>query len=180
MSASRKNDDLAEAGGSRRAKDLAEAGGSRRAEDLAEAGGSRRAEDLAEAMFAADEASQRLGIEVEELAPGRAVVRMLISEAMINGHGLAHGGYVFLLADTAFALACNSFGERTVARACEIVFLRAAREGDALRATAAQRSQAGRSGVYDVTVVRASGEVVAEFRGQSAAAPARGPEAQAP
>jgi acyl-CoA thioesterase len=129
----------------------------------------RKPEDLAEAMFAADEASRRLGIEIEELAPGRAVARMRVSEAMINGHGIAHGGYVFLLADTAFALACNSFGERTVARACEIVFLRTAREGDELRATAAQRSQAGRSGVYDVTVVGGDGDVVAEFRGQSAA-----------
>ena len=126
---------------------------------------------LARAMFDADQASRRLGIEIDELSPGRAVARMTISEAMINGHGIAHGGYVFLLADTAFALACNSFGERTVARACDIVFLRAAREGEVLRATAAQRTQAGRSGVYDVTVRRDNGEVVAEFRGQSAATP---------
>jgi acyl-CoA thioesterase len=130
----------------------------------------RKTEGLAETMFAADEASRRLGIEIEELAPGRAVARMRISEAMINGHGIAHGGYVFLLADTAFAVACNSFGERTVARACEIVFLRTARDGDELRATAVQRSQAGRSGVYDVTVARDDGQVVAEFRGQSALA----------
>ncbi len=123
---------------------------------------------LAEAMFDADEASRRLGIEIEELASGRAVASMRISDAMINGHGIAHGGYVFLLADTAFAVACNSHGERTVARSCEIVFLRAAREGEVLRATAVQRSQAGRSGVYDVTVVRGADEVVAEFRGQSA------------
>ncbi len=129
-----------------------------------------KSEGLAEAMFAADEASRRLGIEIEQLTPGRAVVRMRISDAMINGHGIAHGGYVFLLADTAFAVACNSFGERTVARACEIVFLRTAREGDDLRATAVQRSQAGRSGVYDVTVARGDGQVVAEFRGQSAVA----------
>jgi acyl-CoA thioesterase len=122
-------------------------------------------------MFEADRASRGLGIEIDELAPGRAVARMTISDAMINGHGIAHGGYVFLLADTAFAMACNSFGERTVARACDIVFLSAARQGEVLRATAAQRSQAGRSGVYDVTVVREGGEVVAEFRGQSAATP---------
>jgi acyl-CoA thioesterase len=133
-------------------------------------GVTRKPEALAEAMFAADEASRRLGIEIEELAPGRAVARMRLSEAMINGHGIAHGGYVFLLADTAFAVACNSSGERTVARACEIVFLRAAREGDELRASAVVRSQAGRSGVYDVTVTRGDGEVVAEFRGQSAVA----------
>ena len=128
-------------------------------------------EGLAESMFEADQASRRLGIEIEELAPGRAVARMRVSEAMINGHGIAHGGYVFLLADTAFAMACNSFGERTVARACDIVFLRPARHGDELRATAVQRSQAGRSGVYDVSVARDGGEVVAEFRGQSASSP---------
>lgn len=124
---------------------------------------------LARQMFAADQASQRLGIEIEELSPGRAVASMRISDAMINGHGIAHGGYVFLLADTAFAVACNSHGERTVARSCEIVFLRAARSGEVLRAEAVQRSQAGRSGVYDVTVVRGTDDVVAEFRGQSAA-----------
>jgi acyl-CoA thioesterase len=141
-------------------------------------GVTRKTEDLAQAMFAADEASRLLGIEIEELAPGRAVARMRISETMINGHGIAHGGYVFLLADTAFALACNSFGQRTVARACEIVFLRSARVGDQLHATAVQRSQAGRSGVYDVTVVRGR-DVVAEFRGQSAIATARDPETDA-
>jgi acyl-CoA thioesterase len=124
---------------------------------------------LAREMFAADQASQRLGIEIEELSPGRAVASMRISDAMTNGHGIAHGGYVFLLADTAFAVACNSHGDRTVARSCEIVFLRAARSGEVLRAEAVQRSQAGRSGVYDVTVVRGTDDVVAEFRGQSAA-----------
>jgi acyl-CoA thioesterase len=140
----------------------------------------RKSEDMAAAMFAADEASRRLGIEIEDLAPGRAVARMRISEAMINGHGIAHGGYVFLLADTAFAVACNSFGERTVARACEIVFLRTARDGDELRATAVQRSQAGRSGVYDVTVARGDGQVVAEFRGHSALSRAAGDDTDRP
>ncbi|MGI8572105.1 MAG: hydroxyphenylacetyl-CoA thioesterase PaaI [Solirubrobacteraceae bacterium] len=129
----------------------------------------RDPQGLAEEMFAADQASQCLGIQIDELTPGRAVTSMRISDAMINGHGIAHGGYVFLLADTAFAVACNSHGERTVARSCEIVFLRAAREGEVLRATAVQRSQAGRSGVYDVTVVRGADEVVAELRGPSAA-----------
>jgi acyl-CoA thioesterase len=129
---------------------------------------------VAEAMFAADRASRLLGMEVRELAPGRAVVSMPITEAMLNGFRIAHGGYVFTLADTAFALACNSRGVRTVARACEIVFLRSCEAGDLLRATAVERVRAGRSGVYDVTVVRGEGEgegeVVAEFRGQSAAA----------
>jgi acyl-CoA thioesterase len=119
-------------------------------------------------MFAADAASRALGIQIEVPAPGHARARMRIGSAMINGHGIAHGGYVFLLADTAFAGACNYHGRPTVARACEIVFLRTAREGDELSATAVERARAGRSGVYDVTVTRTGGEVVAEFRGQSA------------
>ncbi len=130
----------------------------------------RKTEGLAEEMFDADQASRRLGIEIDELSTGRAVARMRISGAMINGHGIVHGGYVFLLADSAFALACNSHGERAVARSAEIVFVRPAREGDELRAIALERSRAGRSGVYDVTVLRGDGDVVAEFRGQSAVA----------
>jgi acyl-CoA thioesterase len=93
---------------------------------------------------------------------------MTIAETMVNGHGLAHGGYVFLLADTAFAVACNTHDEAAVARACDIVFVRPAKAGDELVASAVERSRVGRSGIYDVTVRRADGEVVAELRGQSA------------
>jgi acyl-CoA thioesterase len=119
-------------------------------------------------MLDADVAARQLGIDVREIARGRATVVMTVAETMVNGHGLAHGGYVFLLADTAFAVACNTYGETAVARACDIVFLRPAKRGDELVAVAVERSRVGRSGLYDVTVRRADGEVVAEMRGQSA------------
>jgi acyl-CoA thioesterase len=117
-------------------------------------------------MFARDEASRGLGIELIEAGDGRATVRMRVAETMVNGHGLAHGGYVFLLADTAFACACNSHGPVTVAAGADISFVRPARAGDLLEATARERVTSGRSGIYDVTVTR-DGEIVAEFRGRS-------------
>ncbi|MDV6013683.1 hydroxyphenylacetyl-CoA thioesterase PaaI [Haloechinothrix sp. LS1_15] len=121
-------------------------------------------------MFDVDTASQALGIELVEAERGRAVARMAVRQAMVNGHDIAHGGYVFLLADTAFACACNSHGPVTVAAAAEITFVAAARRGDLLVATAAERTTFGRNGIYDVTVHRstqAGAEVVAEFRGHS-------------
>ncbi|GAA0912343.1 hydroxyphenylacetyl-CoA thioesterase PaaI [Nonomuraea longicatena] len=118
-------------------------------------------------MLAADTASAALGIELMDLAPGRAVCRMTVTARMVNGHGLCHGGYVFLLADTAFACACNTHGPVTVAAAAEITFVAPAREGDVLTATAAERTRFGRSGVYDTTVRDAGDRVVAEFRGHS-------------
>jgi acyl-CoA thioesterase len=120
-------------------------------------------------MYAADEASRRLGIEITEVAPGHAVARMAVTAAMVNGHGVAHGGYVFLLADTAFAFACNTYGQVTVARSAEIVFVAPVREGDELVAVADERLRFGQNGVYDVTVRGRDGGVVAEFRGQSRA-----------
>jgi acyl-CoA thioesterase len=120
----------------------------------------------AEAMLAADEASRRLGIELLETGDGCAVLRMDVAASMVNGHGIAHGGYVFLLADTAFACACNSHGPTTVAAGADITFVAPAREGDQLVATAQERTRFGRSGIYDVTVVRGD-EVIAEFRGRS-------------
>ncbi|MBX7267463.1 hydroxyphenylacetyl-CoA thioesterase PaaI [Micromonospora sp. Llam7] len=118
-------------------------------------------------MFDADVASNRLGIELLSAADGNAVARMRITGSMVNGHRIAHGGFVFLLADTAFALACNSHGPATVAAGADITFVRPARQGDLLIARAAERTRYGRSGVYDVTVSREGGEVVAEFRGHS-------------
>ncbi|MCZ7422307.1 hydroxyphenylacetyl-CoA thioesterase PaaI [Verrucosispora sp. WMMA2121] len=118
-------------------------------------------------MFDADVASNRLGIELLSAADGTAVARMRITDDMVNGHRIAHGGFVFLLADTAFALACNSHGPVTVAAGADITFVRPARRGDVLVARASERTRYGRSGIYDVTVCRADGEVVAEFRGQS-------------
>jgi acyl-CoA thioesterase len=117
-------------------------------------------------MFAADLASRNLGMELLEAGDGAATVRMPISSAMVNGHAIAHGGYVFLLADTAFACACNSAGPVTVAAGADITFVAPARAGDVLVATAAERVSYGRSGIYDVTVRRGD-EVVAEFRGRS-------------
>ena len=117
-------------------------------------------------MFSADRASKGLGMELLEAADGRAVVQMRVAQTMINGHGIAHGGFVFTLADTAFACACNTYGPVTVAAGADISFLRPVREGDVLVATAAERVVTGRSGIYDVTVRRGE-EVVAEFRGRS-------------
>ncbi|MGK5442631.1 hydroxyphenylacetyl-CoA thioesterase PaaI [Micromonospora sp. URMC 105] len=117
-------------------------------------------------MFDADVASRALGIELVSAAGGAAVARMRVTASMLNGHGIGHGGFVFLLADTAFALACNSHGPVTVAAGGEISFLRPVREGDLLTARATERTRYGRSGIYDVTVFRGD-EVVAEFRGRS-------------
>jgi acyl-CoA thioesterase len=120
----------------------------------------------AEAMFQADLASQRAGIELVEVGEGTATARMTIGPDMVNGHAIAHGGYVFLLADTAFACACNSRGPVTVAAGADISFLTPVREGDVLVAEATERVSYGRSGIYDVTV-RRDGQPVAEFRGRS-------------
>ncbi len=119
-----------------------------------------------EAMFFADEASRGLGIELVEHGEGTAVLRMTVTPAMVNGHRIAHGGYLFLLADTAFACACNSHGPVTVAAGADIVFVAPAREGDVLVARAEERARYGRSGIYDVSVRRGE-ELVAEFRGRS-------------
>ncbi|OLT41253.1 phenylacetic acid degradation protein PaaD [Saccharomonospora sp. CUA-673] len=121
-------------------------------------------------MLEADAASAALGIEVTEAVDGRAVARMTVTEHMVNGHDIAHGGYLFLFADTTFAAACNSHGPVTVASGAEISFVTSARLGDELVATAEQRTSFGRNGIYDVTVHRdapAGREVVAEFRGRS-------------
>ncbi|AXE83805.1 Acyl-coenzyme A thioesterase PaaI [Streptomyces sp. Go-475] len=120
----------------------------------------------ARAMFAADRASRGLGIELLEQGEGTAVLRMTVTPAMVNGHGIAHGGYVFLLADTAFACACNSHGPVTVAAGADITFVTPAHEGDVLVARAEERTRYGRSGLYDVTVLR-DDEVIAEVRGRS-------------
>jgi acyl-CoA thioesterase len=121
-------------------------------------------------MFADDLASQTLGMELLEAGEGNASVRMRITAAMVNGHDIAHGGYLFLLADTAFACACNSHGPVTVASGAEINFIAPAMLGDELLAVATERTTYGRNGIYDVTVYRgvsAGGMVIAEFRGRS-------------
>ncbi|MGI5423572.1 hydroxyphenylacetyl-CoA thioesterase PaaI [Streptomyces sp. CA-179760] len=117
-------------------------------------------------MFAADQASRGLGVELLEQGEGTAVLRMTVTPGMVNGHGIAHGGYVFLLADSAFACACNSHGPVTVAAGADVTFVAPAYEGDVLVARAEQRTRFGRSGLYDVSVLRGD-EVIAEFRGRS-------------
>ena len=117
-------------------------------------------------MFADDEASRGLGIELLQHGDGAAVLRMTVTSAMVNGHKIAHGGFLFLLADSAFACACNSHGPVTVAAAADIDFIAPAYEGDVLVATAHERTRFGRSGIYDVSVLRGD-EVIAEFRGRS-------------
>jgi acyl-CoA thioesterase len=120
----------------------------------------------AAAMFAADQASRGLGMELLHLGRGTAVVQMRVALQMLNGHGIGHGGYVFMLADTSFACACNTEGPVTVASGGDIDFIAPVHEGDILVATATERTRYGRSGIYDVTVRRGD-DVVAEFRGRS-------------
>jgi acyl-CoA thioesterase len=127
----------------------------------------RQAIDGVRRMFAADRASGGLGIEIDGLSVGQAAVRMTVTAQMLNGHGTCHGGFVFLLADTAFSLACNSHGVVTVAAEADITFVAPVREGDRLTASAQERSRFGRRGIFDVTVRSDDGSVVAEFRGHS-------------
>ena len=130
----------------------------------------RRAREQAEAMYAADEASRALGIRLLAVAPGRATMDMRVTAQMVNGHGICHGGYLFLLADSAFAFACNTYGPAVVAAGADVAFLAPVREGDRLVAEAVERVRSGRSGLYDVTV-RRDGEPVLEFRGRSRSLP---------
>ena len=124
------------------------------------------ADRSAAAMWAGDRASQALGMELVEVGPGRATLRMPVRDDMVNGHGIGHGGLTFAVADSAFAFACNSYGRTTVAAGAEIRFLAPVRQGDDLVATAVERSRAGRDGVYDVTV-RVGDTEVATFVGRS-------------
>jgi phenylacetic acid degradation protein PaaD len=128
------------------------------------------AEELAAAcvqvMWDDDSASQNLGMSLVEVQPGRAVVSMPVRADMTNGHNTAHGGFIFALADSAFAFACNSHNVRSVAAACDIVFVKPAHQGELLLAEAVERHRYGRNGVYDVRVTR-DGDVIAEFRGRS-------------
>ena len=131
--------------------------------------------DPAREMWAADAASAMLGMRLVEVGDGRAQVSMLVRPDMVNGHDLCHGGLIASLADSAFALACNSHGPVTVAAGFTVDFLAPGRLGQTLYADAREVSLRGRSGIYDVTVRAddpASGEVIAEFRGRSRTLPA--------
>jgi acyl-CoA thioesterase len=125
----------------------------------------------AEAMWAEDHASRGLAMELVSVGPGRAVLAMSVTEAMVNGHGTCHGGFIFALADSAFAFACNSHGQRSVAQACQISYIAPARRGMRLVAEGVERHRAERSGITDVTVRDADGAVIAEFRGHSRTVP---------
>ena len=125
------------------------------------------AEASAQALWNDDSASQRLGMVMEHLAPGEATLSMQVTEAMSNGHGTCHGGYIFTLADSAFAFACNGYNQRTVGQQASITYLAPARLGDRLTAAAREVSRQGRSGVYDVRVTNQDGTHIAEFRGHS-------------
>ena len=118
-------------------------------------------------MYAGDAASQGLEMKVEEMAPGYARLTMRVRPDMLNGHKTCHGGYIFTLADSAFAFACNSYNQNTVAQHCSVTFLRPAFEGDRLTASAREVSRIGRGGIYDIKVTNQNGEHVAEFRGHS-------------
>jgi acyl-CoA thioesterase len=127
----------------------------------------RLAERVAEAMLALDSASRSLGIQVREVRPGYARLTLLVKPEMLNGHEICHGGIVFTLADSAFAFACNSRNQSTVASGCSIDFLAPARTGDELSAEAVERSLLGRTGIYDVTVTNQDNLAIALFRGRS-------------
>jgi acyl-CoA thioesterase len=121
----------------------------------------------AEAMWKEDDASKGLGMEIVEVGPGHATLAMTVKPHMVNGQRIAHGGFIFTLADSAFAFACNTHNERAVAAQGNITFIRPGKLGDRLVATAREISRSGRSGIYDVRVATDEGTVIAEFRGHS-------------
>ncbi len=125
------------------------------------------AEACAQSMWNDDLATRHLGMELVSIAPGTAVITMTVRDTMANGHGTCHGGYMFTLADSAFAFACNTYNTRAVAQHCSITYLSPALVGDTLTATASEVSRRGRSGIYDIRITNQAGEAIAEFRGHS-------------
>jgi len=129
------------------------------------------AQACADAMWADDKASRAMGMQIEKVGPGFAVLSMSVGVDMVNGHGLCHGGYIYSLADSALAFACNSRNQRHVARHCQIAYLAPGRLGMRLLAEARERYRGERNGIYDVTVRTEAGETIAEFRGHSRSIP---------
>ena len=125
------------------------------------------ARTVAETMYRKDMASSSIGITPKEICPGHAVMTLRITEAMLNSHGMCHGGYIFMLADSTFAYACNSYNQNTVAAAAQINFLRPVVLNELLTATATEISKTGRTGLYDVVVKNEAEETVACFRGNA-------------
>lgn len=125
------------------------------------------AEQCAQILLEQDEAAKTLSITIDTISPGHAGLAMNVTPQMLNGHKTCHGGYIFTLADCAFALACNSYNKTAVAASCNISFVRPGHDKDRLTATANEIHKAGRNGIYDVTVSNQSNETIAFFRGKS-------------
>ncbi|MBW0169258.1 MAG: hydroxyphenylacetyl-CoA thioesterase PaaI [Hydrogenophaga sp.] len=128
-----------------------------------------RAARVGQTMFAVDAASKdTMGMELLSCEPGRASIRMVVKPLHLNGHQICHGGFIFTLADSTFAFACNSHNKNAVAAGCSIEFLKPARLGDVLTCEGVEQTLSGRHGIYDMRVTNQTGEVVAMFRGKSA------------
>ena len=125
------------------------------------------AEASTAAMWADDRASKHLGMQIDAVGPGTATMSMTVAREMTNGHDLCHGGFIFSLADSTFAFACNSYNQRAVAQMVQITFIAPAFHGDRLTATAREVSRRGRGGIYDIAVTNQKGEQIAVFRGHS-------------
>lgn len=125
------------------------------------------AQATAQYMYAQDNATQGLGITLVEIHPGHARMQMTVRSDMLNGHGMCHGGFIFTLADSSFAFACNSYNVQTVAAGCSIEFLAPAFEGEVLTASAVEQSKSGKTGIYDVVVSNGEGKKIALMRGKS-------------
>jgi acyl-CoA thioesterase len=126
-----------------------------------------RAEKCAALMFSQDAASQGLGMAIENIGVGTATLSMTVRPEMLNGHHICHGGYIFTLADSAFAFACNTYNQLTVAQQNQITYVQAGKQGEQLIATAKETSKTGRSGTYDVTITGENGRTIALFHGLS-------------
>ncbi len=125
------------------------------------------AQAAADTMYAHDRATHGLGITLESVRPGYTRMQMTVRADMLNGHGICHGGFIFTLADSTFAFACNSYNVPTVAAGCSIEFLAPAREGQILLAEAVEQTRSGRTGIYDITVSVRDGATIALMRGKS-------------
>ncbi|GAB4264205.1 MAG: hydroxyphenylacetyl-CoA thioesterase PaaI [Pararhodobacter sp.] len=121
----------------------------------------------ADAMWADDNATRHLGMRLSDVRAGHATMEMTVRAEMTNGHKICHGGYIFTLADSAFAFACNTYNQRVVAQIAQVSFLAPAFEGDVLTARASETWRQGRGGIYDVHVTNQNGAPIAEFRGHS-------------
>ncbi|MCF6321934.1 MAG: hydroxyphenylacetyl-CoA thioesterase PaaI [Rhizobiaceae bacterium] len=132
-----------------------------------EMNGDELARACADAMWKNDKASSGLGMELGVVSQGMAQLSMVVRDDMTNGHNICHGGFIFTLADSAFAFACNGYNQFTVAQHCSISFLKSAKLGEKLTAVAIERQRQGRSGLYDISVTNEADEIIAEFRGIS-------------